>query len=154
MNSLTLAVRGKRFCVGARYAVELVERWLTPLFDLAIRLYVASVFFRAGWLKVSSWETTLLLFQNDYHVPLLPPMLSAVLGTGGELLLPVLLAFGLAGRFGAAGLFVMNLVAANSFPDISELGLQDHWLWGVLLATSVLHGPGKFSIDHWKKWPE
>jgi putative oxidoreductase len=154
MNTPSLAVRGRRFRASARNAIELVDRWPTPLFDLAIRLYVASVFFRAGWLKISNWETTLLLFQNDYHVPFLSPTLAAVMGTGGELLLPVLLAFGLAGRFGAVGLFVMNLVAATSFPEISELGLQDHWLWAVLLATTVLHGPGKFSIDHWKQWPE
>jgi len=154
MTTATLAARGRRFGARLRRAIELLERWLTPLFDLAIRLYVASIFFHAGWLKIADWETTLLLFQNEYHVPLLPPALAAVMGTGGELLLPLLLAFGVAGRFGAAGLFVMNLVAATSFPDISELGLQDHLLWGVLLLTSLLHGPGKLSVDHWQKWPE
>ena len=33
-------------------SIALIERWLTPLFDLAIRLYVASVFFKSGLTKI------------------------------------------------------------------------------------------------------
>lgn len=40
-----------------------------------------------------------------------------------------------------------SLVAANSFPDISDLDLKDHVLWGTLLAVLALHGLGRFSID-------
>jgi putative oxidoreductase len=129
----------------------LLEHWLTPLFDLGIRLYVASVFFRSGWLKVSAWDSTLALFENLYQVPLLPPNVAAVMGAGGELVLPVLLVLGLAGRFGAAGLTVVNLVAATSYPDLSDLGRQDHLLWGMLLLVSLFHGPGRLSLDHWLK---
>lgn len=132
-----------------RVMVAQIERWLTPVFDLAIRLYVASVFFRSGWLKLSDWESTLVLFENEYQVPLLSPNLAAILGTGGELALPVLLALGLAGRFGAAGLFVVNLVAVLSYPDLSDLGRADHLLWGVLLLVALLHGPGRISLDFW-----
>lgn len=126
-----------------------IERWLTPLFDLAIRLHVAEVFFRSGLTKIEDWSVTLALFENEYRVPLLAPPLAAVMGTAGELLLPVLLAFGLAGRFGAAGLFVVNLVAVLSYPDLSELGRQDHVLWGALLLVTMLHGPGRWSLDAW-----
>lgn len=126
-----------------------LQDWLAPLFDLAIRVYVAEVFLRSGWLKLSDWNTTLLLFENEYHVPFLPPAAAAVMGAGGELLLSPLLAFGLAGRLAAAGLFVVNLVAAISYPDLSDLGRQDHLLWGVLLLASLLHGPGRLSIDAW-----
>lgn len=132
-----------------RRAVALLETWATPLFDLGIRLYVASVFLRSGWLKISAWDNTLALFDGVYQVPLLPPHAAAVLGTLGELGLPALLVLGLAGRFGAAGLSVVNLVAAISFPDISDLGLQDHLLWGMLLLVTVLHGPGALSVDAW-----
>ncbi len=128
--------------------ILLAERRATPVFDLGIRLYVGQVFFRSGWLKISDWSTTLLLFENDYHVPLLSPHAAAVLGAAGELALPVLLVLGLAGRFAAAGLTVVNLVAAISFPDISDLGLQDHLLWGSLLLVILFHGPGRFSFDH------
>ena len=133
----------------ARRAAELLEAWLTPLFDLGLRLYVASVFLRSGWLKISDWGNTLALFENIYQVPVLPPHVAAVLGTLGELGLPALLVLGLAGRFGAAGLSVVNLVAAISFPDISDLGLQDHLLWGMLLLVTLMHGPGRLSVDYW-----
>lgn len=131
--------------------VALVEAWLTPVFDLAIRFYVASVFFRSGWLKISDWDSTLVLFENEYQVPLLSPNVAAILGAGGELALPVLLVLGLAGRFGAAGLFVVNLVAVLSYPDLSDLGRADHLLWGVLLLVTLLHGPGRISLDFWLK---
>ena len=61
---------------------------LQPLFALALRLYVARVFFTSGWIKIGNWSGTLGLFQNEFHVPLLPPHLAAVLGTSAELGLP------------------------------------------------------------------
>lgn len=126
---------------------RLTQRWLAPLFDLGLRLYLAQVFLRAGWLKLQDWSATLDLFDYVYSVPVLPPHVAACLGTGGEVLLPLLLILGLAGRFAALGLFVVNGVAAMSFPDISDLGLQDHVLWGSLLACLAAHGPGRFSLD-------
>jgi putative oxidoreductase len=125
--------------------------WFAPVFDLAIRLYVALVFFRSGLTKLQSWDSTLALFANEYAVPLLPPELAAYFGTAAELCLPPLLALGFAGRFTALALFVFNLVAATSYPDISDAGIKDHMLWGALLAVTFFHGPGKLSIDHWLK---
>jgi putative oxidoreductase len=145
-----MTVPERAFAFACR-GTALVETWLAPLFDLGIRYYVGSVFFRSGWLKISDWSSTMMLFRHEYHVPLLSPQVAAVMGAGGELLLPVLLILGLAGRLGAAGLSVVNLVAATSFPDISNLGLQDHLLWGTLLLVVVAHGPGTLSVDHWLK---
>jgi len=135
-------------------ATALLQQHLTPLFDLALRLYVGEVFFRSGVLKISDWSGTLNLFDYVYAVPVLPPHLAAVMGTAGELGLPLLLVLGLAGRFAAAGLFVTNLMAAISFPDISDLGLQDHVLWGALLLVTLCHGPGRWSVDAWcrRRW--
>ncbi|HTH95136.1 MAG TPA: DoxX family protein [Rhodocyclaceae bacterium] len=135
----------------ANCCIGFLERWLTPLFQLALRLYVAEVFLRSGILKLSDWSGTLYLFDNVYAVPVLPPHLAAVMGTMGETLLPILLILGLAGRFAAAGVFVTNLMAAISFPDISDLGLQDHKLWGLMLLVLVFFGPGRFSLDQWIK---
>lgn len=148
MNIKLLNDSAETVYVFASRCIEILERWVTPLFQLALRLYVAEVFFRAGVLKLSDWSTTLYLFENVYAVPVLPPDLAAVVGTAGETLLPILLILGLAGRFGAASLFVTNLMAAISFPDISDLGLLDHQLWGIMLLVIVFFGPGRFSIDH------
>jgi putative oxidoreductase len=126
--------------------VSLLEA-LQPLALLAARLYVAQVFFLSGLTKIRDWDTTIALFTDEYKVPLLPPALAAFMGTGGELALPVLLVLGLFGRFAAAGLMVLNIVAALSLPDIAEAALQQHVFWGSLLLGLLLWGPGRWSVD-------
>ncbi len=127
-------------------AIAVLES-LQPLALLAARLYVAQVFFLSGLTKIRDWDTTLALFADEYHVPLLPTELAAVLGTGGELVLPVLLALGLFGRFAALGLFVVNFVAVLSLAEIAPAALQQHQFWGSLLVGLLLWGPGRWSLD-------
>jgi putative oxidoreductase len=128
-------------------AAGLIDR-LQPLFALALRVYVARVFFFSGLTKIHDWNITLALFRNEYHVPLLPPDVAAVMGTCAELGLPVLLLTGFGTRFAAAALFAFNVVAAISYPDLSAAGLKDHILWGALLLVLFFYGPGKISVDH------
>lgn len=130
-------------CQRAIAALESAQ----PLAQLAARLYIAQVFFASGLTKLRDWDTTLALFTDEYHVPLLAPEVAAVLGTAGELVLPLLLALGLAGRFAAAGLFVVNAVAVVSLMDISPAALQQHLFWGSLLIGLLLWGPGRWSLD-------
>jgi len=127
-------------------SVALLES-LQPAAQLAARLYLAKVFFLSGLTKIRDWDTTLALFENEYQVPLLSPGVAALLGTGGELVLPVLLLCGLAGRFAALGLFVVNAVAVVSLPEVSEAALQQHQFWGSLLLALLLWGPGRWSLD-------
>ena len=121
---------------------------LAPLGDLVIRLWVANVFWKSGLTKVQSLDTTVQLFRYEYSVPLLPPEVAAYLATFSELGFSVLLALGLAGRFSAAALFVLNIVAVISYPALEAAGLIQHQLWGLLLLVPLLHGPGKLSVDH------
>lgn len=121
--------------------------WLAPLADLAIRFWVAAVFWRSGLTKIANMDTTILLFTFEYQVPLLPPAVAAYMGTTVELVFPVLLVLGLAGRFAALVLFVFNIVAVISYPTLNAAGLQDHQLWGVMLLLPLLRGPGPLSID-------
>ena len=116
---------------------------------LAMRLYVAKVFFVSGLLKFQRWDSTLALFENEYHVPLLSPATAAFVGTGMELGLPVLLALGLGTRAAALALFVFNIIAVISYPDLSPAGMKDHVLWGTLLAIVAIYGPGRVSADRW-----
>jgi putative oxidoreductase len=132
---------------SAKASVRALE-FLTPALDLGIRLLIAGVFFQSGLTKIASWESTLLLFESEYQVPLLPPMLAAYLGTAAELALPVLLVFGFGTRLAALGLFIFNIIAVISYPDLSAVGLKDHQYWGLLLLVTLLHGPGKFSLDY------
>jgi len=125
--------------------------FLQPVALLALRLYVSSVFFRAGVVKISDWGATLALFHDEYKVPLLPPDLAACVGAFGELTFPVLITLGLMGRFGAAGLFVVNAMAVISYPQLWQFdcpaGLHMHFVWGAILALLAIFGPGRLSLD-------
>ena len=129
---------------------SLVDR-LQPVALLALRLYVSSVFFRAGIIKISDWSATLALFHDEYKVPLLPPDVAACVGAFGELTFPILITLGLAGRFGAAGLFVVNVMAVLSYPQLwgfdCPAGIHMHFVWGAILLALALFGPGKLSLD-------
>jgi putative oxidoreductase len=131
----SLAIRGLEF--------------LSPAVELGARLWLANVFWKSGMTKIASWDSTLSLFNYVYTVPLIPPELAAILSTGVELGGAALLAVGLAGRFGTTALFILNIVAVISYPDLSAVGLKDHFYWGLLLAIFLVRGPGKLSIDHW-----
>ena len=120
----------------------------SPAVDLLIRVLAGLVFFQSGLTKISNWSSTVSLFENVYAVPLLPPETAALLGTGVELFFPVLLVIGFGSRLAAAVLFVFNIVAVVSYPDLGEVGLKDHQTWGLLLLVTLLHGPGKLSLDH------
>ncbi len=135
------------FALYARF--EKIVQVLSPAVDLAIRLYIAWIFFKSGLLKIQSWESTLALFEYEFAVPLLSPPVAAWLGTAAELGLPALLALGLAGRFAALALFVFNVIAVISYPDLSDVGRQQHIYWGMLLAMLAVHGPGLLSADGW-----
>jgi len=124
---------------------------LQPAALLALRLYVSSVFFRSGLVKISDWSATLALFHDEYKVPLLPPDLAAGVGAFGELAFPVLITLGLMGRFGAAGLFVVNAMAVISYPQLWQFdcpaGLHMHFVWGAILLLLAVFGPGRWSLD-------
>lgn len=134
--------------------VQLAWGWLDTVLDalqapagLLARLYVAQVFFASGLTKLRDWGTTVALFTDEYAVPWLSPEVAAVLGTTGELVLPALLVLGLAGRFAALGLSVVNAVAVMSLAEIAPAALQQHITWGVLLAALALYGGGRWAAD-------
>jgi len=132
------------FLMGDCAPMNLVVR---PLLLLGFRLYLAQVFFMSGLTKIKTWSTTLSLFEYEYNVPILPPQIAAYMATAGELILPAALVLGLFNRPAALGLFILNLVAAISYPDISTAGMKDHIIWGTMLAVLFTFGPGVLSID-------
>lgn len=124
---------------------------LQPLAALLAGLYVAQVFFLSGLTKLRDWGTTVALFTDEYKVPFLSPAVAAAMGSAGELVLPILLVLGLAGRFSALGLFVVNAVAVISLSEIAPAAMQQHILWGTLLLALAIYGLGPWSLDKWLK---
>jgi putative oxidoreductase len=123
------------------------------LFALGARLYVSWQFLKSGYLKVTSWDSTIYLFENEYHTPVLSPHAAAVAGSFGELFFPALLVLGLVSRLSAIGLFAVNAMAVVSYSRVllaegSEAALGQHILWGTLLVFLIIYGPGKFSLDY------
>jgi putative oxidoreductase len=110
-----------------------LERIPVALPELLLRLGVATVFWRSGQQKLSSWQTTVMLFREEYRVPILPAELAAYMALSIELVAPVLLVLGLAARLGAAAMLAMTIVIQ---------------LWVGPLLYLLLRGPGAWSIDH------
>ena len=131
--------------------IKLLDQ-LVPIGNLAARAWVSWIFFTAGISKIVAWQTTILLFQYEYHVPWMSPVSAAIMGTAAELILPVLLLIGLGGRIVIFAFFVDNLVCMISDPFLwtpdGAAGLAEHINWGFLLALLMFYGPSKLSLDH------
>ncbi len=122
-----------------------LERFPISVLLLAMRIGVGMVFFKAGLIKYESWEFTVVLFRDEYQVPLLAPEVAARLAMIQELSIPVLLFLGLATRLATLPLFGMILVIQTFvYPN----AWADHLLWAGALALILTRGPGVFSLDH------
>lgn len=120
------------------------SNWLQSIALLAARLWMAKVFFMSGLTKIKSWDNTLMLFEYEYAVPVLPADIAAYMATSAELILPVLLVLGLLTPFAAAGLMVVTLVIEL----LVYPGTTEHYYWMLLLAVIITHGSGKLGLDH------
>jgi len=135
-----------------RLAARALDR-LQPLVALGARWYVSWQFLKSGWIKLNSWDSTIYLFENEYHTPVLSPHVAAVAGTFGELFFPTLLVLGIVSRLGAIGLFAVNAMAVISYANVLlaegfEAALAQHVLWGSILVYLMVYGPGKLSLDY------
>lgn len=118
--------------------------FVTPVANLIARIYIGySIFFVSGLAKLDDFEETIELFQEDWVVPFLPGELAAYMATAGELILPVLLVFGLFTRASAAGLLVMAAVI-----QIWVFQLNEHYFWMIILGLLVGQGGSKISLDY------
>ena len=115
---------------------------LEPAMLLIVRLGAAYIFMSSGLVKIQDMESTILLFEYEYAVPVLPPVFAAYAATFMELAMPVLLIIGLGSRAAVVPLLVMTAVIQGIYPN-----LQHAW-WAIILGVVLFVGPGKWSIDH------
>lgn len=114
----------------------------TKIEGLAIDLITGE--FQLGWPRLA--ESALFLFENEYRLPLLPPMLAALLAALAEHVFPVLLLFGLATRLSALALLGMTVtIQLFVYPD----AYPTHGVWATVLLVLIVRGAGPYSADHW-----
>jgi putative oxidoreductase len=112
--------------------------------QLLFRLAIAGVFWKAGLVKVMSWQTTVALFRDEYRVPVLPPEAAAVLASCFELGCSTLLLLGLASRLATLPLLGMiSTIQLFVYPD----AWSEHLVWASILLFLLTRGPGTISLD-------
>ena len=125
------------------------------LTQLVLRFGLAVPFWRSG---VNKWDgflqlndTAILLFSSEFqlHLPGGPypfpaPAVVAFAAGSAEILLPILLVFGLATRFAALGLLAMTIIVQLTVPD----GWPLHVTWAAMALGIMAWGPGRVSLDH------
>jgi putative oxidoreductase len=112
---------------------------------LGVRIGVGSVFFKAGLLKYSSFEFAVRLFEEEYKVPVLSPVLAARVTMFNELTWPVLLFLGFATRVATLPLLGMiTVIQAFVYPQ----AWTDHLFWASALLLVLTRGAGALSVDH------
>ena len=124
-------------------AVFILEKYAAPILLLAIRLWMANIFFKSGLTKIANVDSTISLFEYEYALPLITPAIAAYLSIAFELGCSVLLAVGLASRLAAFPLLIMTLI-------IQFLVIQnpEHFYWLFLFSTILVFGGGKLSADY------
>ena len=126
----------------------LVPAWL-PL--LILRLALARPFFASGLTRWDGWFTlsfgTKILFSQEYklhifgaEIPFPAPELVATMASTAEIVLPILLAFGLLTRWAALGLLCMTGVIQLTYPD----GWANfHLYWAAMALAIITFGPAR-----------
>lgn len=115
------------------------------LIQLAMRISIGFVFFNSGLLKLRSFEFAVKLFQDEYHLPLLDPVLAAQLAMTVEIVVPLFLFAGLATRL--ATLPLLGMVAVIEILVYPQAWVE-HLLWASTLVVLLTRGPGMFSLDY------
>lgn len=125
---------------------------------LLMRVAIASVFWRSVQTKIAggeflgqNWkfwnvtESTRLLFEYEYGLPILSPEWAAYLASLGEFFLSLAVVFGVFTRLSALGLFVMTaVIQLFVYPEAWNV----HILWAAMLLYLVRNGGGSLSLDH------
>lgn len=127
---------------------RLLDRIPLSLVLVLARVCIGLVFFYSGLTKVDGFgikPSTFFLFEEEYRLPLLPPIPAAILTTVAELILPPMLWVGVGARF-AATLLLMQTLVIQTF--VYPEAYVTHGLWAVSLLLIMRYGAGTLSLDY------
>lgn len=126
--------------------IALLNLFPSSVLQLMFRIAIAAVFWSSGLTKIASWDTTVVLFRDEYMVPLLPPEIAAVISATFELSCSALIVIGLATRLATVPLLGMTFVIeVFVYPEY----WTQHLMWASILLYLLTKGPGVFSLDHY-----
>ena len=127
-----------------RAVASWLDRFPLAILQLMMRIGVGAVYWNAGLTKIASWQTTVVLFRDEYRVPVLPPELAAMMATAVELSCPILLFLGLAARLATLPMLAQALVIqVFVYPE----DWIEHLTWASMLLLILMRGPGPISLD-------
>lgn len=128
------------------------------IINIAMRLVIFKVFWWSVQTKISGltiggqhfafWnvsDSTFLLFDFEYGIPLIPSEIAAYLGTFGEFFLALMILLGFMTRFAALGLMVMTMTI--QFFVYPEAWWTVHVFWTLILLYIMRNGGGAISLD-------
>jgi putative oxidoreductase len=132
-----------------------VPAWLV---SLVLRFGIAVPFWKSGLTKWDGFgvlsETPVLLFENEFMFHILGqeynypfPLFMAYASSIGEIVLPILVVFGLFTRFAALGLLMMTAIIQLTFPE----GWPIHITWAAMALGVIYLGGSKLSLDRFIK---
>ena len=125
-----------------------VSQLVRPLVPLAARLGIAATFFLSGRTKVDGVlavnDGAVMLFREEYRLPVLDPVLAAHLAAYAEHLFPLLLVLGLFTRLSALALLTMTaVIQLFVYPAAWPVLL----VWAASLLSLIAEGAGRLSLD-------
>jgi putative oxidoreductase len=131
-----------------RCSIAVLDRIPYWFIALAARIFPAAVFWQSGETKVVGWHlkpSAVMLFQNEYQLPLIDPTIAAYATALSEHFFPILLVIGLAARFSAlALLFMTAVIEVFVYPG----AWPTHGVWATCFLLVIARGPGSLSLDH------
>lgn len=140
---------------GLQRLAHTAQQWIGhDVLALCSRIALAAIFWQSGQTKVEGWlmvtDSAVALFETEYALPLIPPVLGAHLAAYAEHFFPVLLVLGLFTRLGALGLLGMTaVIQIFVYPQ----AWPTHLSWASLMLYLLAHGGGRWSLDRSLRLP-
>jgi putative oxidoreductase len=148
-NTLPVAARSGsvpvRIIQRGIVALDRIPHWFIAL---PARVFPAAMFWQSGETKVAGWHlkpSAIVLFENEYQLPLIDPTIAAYISAFSEHFFPVLLVIGLATRLSALALLCMTaVIEIFVYPG----AWPTHGVWATCFLVLIARGPGLLSLDH------